>query len=419
AVLWLGMAINTALPLYGLSILNVHMGDELGLSRATLGTAYATYMLMAGLPGPLVARMIDRRGVRFTLVFGNLMLLLGAAAMATVVTGPLALFACAGLVIGGSNAFAGPITLQASVTRWFSRRRALAMGIMMTGGSLAGIAFAPMLEWLVAATGSWREGWWLICGAAAGLTLLCLWQVREYPEDLGQHADGLPPCDPAAAPEGHPPARRSRVHLTQEEWTLRDVLTSATFWLLLLCSAGVSAVYTIFLAQGVLQIRDLGYSTALAAELISLSVATGFAAHVAISLLGDRVDPKLLWAAGLLFQGAGIGLFAHASQFWLMCVAVGAIGIGCSGAILSIIMVFSNWFGPRASHFVFGFGSAVSATFGALGPVAAGYCYDQTGSFALVFHAVCAICGLAAITLLALKPPHRKLAATPGAHFAR
>jgi len=411
AVLWVAMAINMSLPMYGLSILNVHMGDQFGLSRAALGSTYSAYMLMTGLPGPLVARMIHRYGIRSTLIFGNVMLLAATAALATVVDSAWSLLAIGGLLLGTSNAFAGPITIQASVTRWFVRRRALAMGLVMTGGSLVGSVFAPMLETVTRISGSWRYGWWAITGATALVVLACAIFIRENPHDLGQYADGRAP-DPAEEGEmavtPMTASMRMRfwsVHRTPHDWSPRDVLRSTAFWLLLVCSAGVSAVFTIFLAQAVLQMRDLGYSTGTAAWMLSFSVGVGFVAHMVVSFIADRIDPRLLWALGVLFYGLGIILFAQAYEPWELYAAVLLLGIGGSVSLMCIVMVFSNWFGAKASPFVFGYGSAVAAACGALGPIASGYCYDRIGSFAPVYYVVGAMCIASAILLIAMRPP--------------
>jgi cyanate permease len=224
---------------------------------------------------------------------------------------------------------------------------------------------------------------------------------------VGQRVDGDRVPLPNAALNQLAP---SRVYQTDEEWYFRDVMRSGGFWLLLACSIGVSAVYTIFHAQAVLHIRDLGYSTQTAAYLLSLSVAVGFVSHMLISVLADRVEPKQMWAVSLAIQGIGIGLFAVADRPWLLYPSIMCLGAGGSSSILCLIMVFSNWFGARAAPFVFGWGSVFSAACGALAPVASGYCYDVTGTFAPVFLGTAILCGVGAAALWAAKPPRLRAA---------
>lgn len=407
AVFWLILAINLAFPIYGISFLNIHMGDEFGFSRTAIGLAYSTFMVMTGLPGPLVARLIDRVGIRSTLVIGNLMLVAGAVAMATVVDTPGLLLLFCGLVIGSANAVGGPIPVQAAVTFWFVRRRSLALAVVLSGGSLGGVLVAPILEHVVASTGgNWRYGWWLI--AALGLVAVCasFLFVHDRPEAIGQQPDGLSPV--AGSLEPLPaPAPAPGVYVTDEAWTLGQVMHAPAFWLVMACAAGFSAAFILFLGLGVLQMRDLGYSTETAAYLMSAAVAVGLVAHMVTGYLGDRIDPKLLWIGALACQGAGIALLAHASNPPLLYASVVCLGIGGSSAMVCMVTMLGNWFGPRAYAGVFGVASAVQSTLGAAAPIVAGYWYDRTGSFAAVFYTTAAMCAAGAVTLLGLKPPRK------------
>jgi MFS family permease len=72
AAFWVVMFINLAFPAYGSSVINAAMLIDLRLDRQTLGWVFSTYMIMSGLPGPLVALSINRYGSRTTLlVFAN------------------------------------------------------------------------------------------------------------------------------------------------------------------------------------------------------------------------------------------------------------------------------------------------------------------------------------------------------------
>ena len=81
AAFWVILFINLAFPAYGSSVINAVMIRDLGLDRRTLGLMVSVYMLMSGLPGPLVAMVVNRFGVRATLVTGSAILLLGTLSM--------------------------------------------------------------------------------------------------------------------------------------------------------------------------------------------------------------------------------------------------------------------------------------------------------------------------------------------------
>src|SRR5450432_3332736 len=104
AACWCIMFLNLGIPAYGGGGLNALMAPALHLDRRALGLLFSAYMIMSGLPGPLVAFSVNRLGVRRTLMLGSVLLIAGALLMGTVVRSFwLAVFAF-GLLVGGGVA---------------------------------------------------------------------------------------------------------------------------------------------------------------------------------------------------------------------------------------------------------------------------------------------------------------------------
>jgi MFS family permease len=82
SVFWLILFTNFSFPLYGASVINTYMAADLHLDRAALGVAYGLFQWMVGLPAPLIAICINKRGVRFTMALGCLTVIAGALLMA-------------------------------------------------------------------------------------------------------------------------------------------------------------------------------------------------------------------------------------------------------------------------------------------------------------------------------------------------
>src|SRR5579863_4785562 len=82
AVFWLILFTTFAFPLYGASVVNAYMAGALHLDRSALGLAYGLFQWMVGLPAPLVAICINKRGVRFTMALGCLVVMIGSLLMA-------------------------------------------------------------------------------------------------------------------------------------------------------------------------------------------------------------------------------------------------------------------------------------------------------------------------------------------------
>ncbi len=416
AALWGVLFVNLAFPTYGLSVLDPYMVADLHLDRALLGLTYAVYMAMTGIPAPLAAVLIGRVGIRGTLVAGNLLLVAGSVAMATLVASPLSIVLVAGAVVGTSDAIGGPVAAQASVARWFVRRRSFALAILLSGGSVGGFIAAPLLDRVVASSAiGWRAGWWVIAALALLACALAWAFVKERPQDAGEWPDGAAAA-PRDEPRGERPNASWQVHVTGEEWSPAQALRSPTFWLLMTAALGFSSALTLFLAQGVAHLEDLHHSPASAALALSVSVMCGLIANLGVGLLGDRVDPRWLWIACSALDAVGLAVLRGARSDAAMFGAAALLGVAGNGCMVCMVTLLANYYGARAYAAVCAVTSAIQSTLGAVAPVVAGYWYDLHGSYGPVFVVVAAWCAAASVLLAAISPP----AIRPGpAHAAR
>src|SRR5271170_3354403 len=181
AALWSIMFLNLGFPAYGPAVINAAMARAEGLNRETLGNMFSVYMIMSGLPGPLVALSINRLGVRRTLLLGSFFTIAGSLLMATVVTGGLGAMLCYGLLVGSGVATGAVMAAQAGLARWFVRRRSLSLSILYSAGAIGGFVAAPLLDRLISVTGTWRAGWWLLAALSSAAACIAFAFVRERP----------------------------------------------------------------------------------------------------------------------------------------------------------------------------------------------------------------------------------------------
>src|SRR5258708_10654105 len=128
-----GVFLNLGFPAYGPAVINPAMAKALGLHRETLGNMFSVYMIMSGLPGPLVALSVNHFGVRKTLVLGSALTIVGSLLMATVVTSGLGAMLCFGLLVGTGFATGSAMAVHCGLARGVRRRRSGALA----GGGLA------------------------------------------------------------------------------------------------------------------------------------------------------------------------------------------------------------------------------------------------------------------------------------------
>lgn len=112
-------------------VLIVPLEGEFGWSRATISAAVGVNIFLYGLIGPFAAAVMDRFGLRRTML-AALALIAAGVALTPLMTRPWQLMLLWGVVVGiGSGSTA--LVLGATVAaRWFAVRRGLVMGVLLS-----------------------------------------------------------------------------------------------------------------------------------------------------------------------------------------------------------------------------------------------------------------------------------------------
>lgn len=409
AILWVVVFVNLAFPIYGSSVVNAVMMRDLGLDRQTLGLLFSLFTIMSGLPGPLVALCVDRFGIRRTLFAGSLLVSSGSILMATLVRSGLGAALAFGLLVGTGVAAGGMLGAQAGLARWFVRRRALALSIISTASGVGGFIAAPLLNRIIeAAGGDWRMGWWFIAALSLAAGLVALVFVKERPEDLGQRPDGeAAPGEPGRGGPGFRKLGRGAVHITSETWSVKEALGGFPYWVMMFCQMGMSCGYTVFLAHGVVHFQDLGHSRDAGAWAPSLMALAGLFAKGLVGVLGDRLDPRFIWAGFIGVFGVGQWLLVGADTQFLLVAASSCMGIGFGGSVVCLAAVISNYYGIKPFAALAGVAVAVNTSLSSVTPSIAGWLYDSGRGYNGVFYTLAGWCLMGAAVLFALKPPAR------------
>jgi MFS family permease len=409
--LWIIVFVNLAFPIYGSSVVNAAMIDDLGMDRATLGLIFSLFTLMSGLPGPLIAVCVNRFGARNTLISGSLLVAVGSVLMATIVSRGWQAAIAFGFIVAIGVGSGGVMAAQVGLVKWFFRRRALALAILSSATAVGGAVAAPLLNKIIeSAGGNWRMAWWFVAAISAIAAILALAFVKEKPEDLGQLPDG-------GAGEDKKEKKvsalkwRGAVHLTSEVWAYREALGSPAFWLLMVSQMGMSFGYTVFIAHGVVHLQDLGHSSGAGSWAISMMALAGLLAKGITGAFGDRIDPRYLWAVFVGLFGIGQLLVVQAATPALLVSVSFCLGMGFGGGVVCLAAVISNYFGTKAFASLSGLAIAINTTMGSITPTLAGWLYDNGYGYQGVFYTIAVWCAAGALILFFMKPPAKSIAA--------
>jgi MFS family permease len=408
AVFWLILFTSFAFPLYGASVVNAYMAADLRMDRSALGLAYGLFQWMVGLPAPLVALCINKRGVRFTATLGCLVVMTGSLLMALVVRTTLQVNLVFSVLIGLGALASGVLGAQSCIGQWFVKGKARAITLVHTGSGIGGFVAAPVLDRVIGHFGgSWRAGWWLMAGLALLGAALAAAFIKEKPADLGQFPDG-DSAEKTRMGEFLEGRLRKVVYKTTAAWSLRDVFQSQAIWLILFSSLGISAGYPLVLAHGVVHLKDLGYTASEAALSIAVMLLSSLAGQLVVVAWGDRIEPRWIWAVASAVFAVGMILALNASGAAGLYLYAICLGAGFGAAFSCLMTLPGNYYGATAYASILGVMIAVGTTAGAGGPYLAGKVYDHYGSYAPAFYSVAGLSLAAAIVLLFATPPVRR-----------
>src|SRR6202011_825595 len=127
---------------------------EFGWSRAETSIAYSVSQLVAGVSSPLVGFLVDRLGPRRLLLIGGGLLVAGLFASAFV-TALWQIILLYGIVMTvGANCL-GLVVFVPMLSRYFVRRRGMAISIVQSANGIARGISAPLVQLLISLIG-WR-----------------------------------------------------------------------------------------------------------------------------------------------------------------------------------------------------------------------------------------------------------------------
>lgn len=353
---------------YFFGVLVVPIERDLGWSRTLISGAFSLGLVVSGLLGVPVGRLVDRHGARVLMAAGSLLGGLGLLATSQVREPWQFYLAWAG-VISLSNALTFyPVTFTV-ITNWFVRRRGSALALLTLLGGLASPVFVPLAGILVDRAG-WRAAL-VVFGVAQLVVALPLHAtlVRRHPEDLGLQPDGQPGTNAQASPTSG--AR------------FREAFASLPFWTLTASSALGLLAHSVILAHQIAYLIGRGFDPVLSASAAGLLGIASLPGRYVINRLSERISPQALLLACTVAQAAGIallGLAASAALVWAYVAVYGA----AFGAISPLrASTMADQFGRRSYGAITAAAGVPVALAGATGPIAAGALYDSLGSYAL------------------------------------
>ncbi|MGI9370869.1 MAG: MFS transporter [Hyphomicrobiales bacterium] len=370
------------------------ISKDLGISSATIATAYGLATLAAAFLLPKMGKMIDQYGPRrmlflVTIALGCACLFFGAAANVLWLAlgfGLLRFLGQGSLMLGCANL----------VSQWFAKSRGFAMSLMALGFGISMAVHPPLAEYLLGELG-WRKAWFIM-GALTWVIMLppILLFIFNKPEDVGLQPDG----DTQADGDDQTIAAVSGL-------TLKEARGEQAFYILSLGWFLLAMLVTTLHFYQVSILTNQGVSSEAAASAFTISAFTMVAAMPLVGRAFDRFRTKYVFAAALLITSAALWAITLVSTFSAAIVYAVLFGINNAFTMTLFGYIWPRYFGRKHLGEVQGAGQMIGVFGASLGPLPVGLAFDFIGTTDLTIRLLALLPVIAAvIALMFLRTPN-------------
>jgi MFS family permease len=372
--------------IYSYSVFFKPLADHFQWDRATVSLIYSLATIIRGAAAIGTGWLADRYGGRKVMVFCGIMMGAGYL-LSSRIENLWQFFLSYGLIeaIGMSGIFGIGTAL---VTRWFTKNRGLALGIMASGSGLGTFLIVPAAERLVDAIELGPA--FVVIGIAAGsLIIIGALLLR-------------PPREPRISTAGNGPPREGAT-LVQAVRDTRMYLIMAAF-LFFFFGTQIVMVHLVNYAT------DTGIDPLVAATFIGVIGAASIASRLSMGVIAEKIGLYKSLIATCLFLALAFVVLLFTRSAWSFYLFAVLFSIPYGSEVTQIPLVIARYFGVRSMATLMGVTVFFIGLGGALGPWLAGKIYDLTQSYNGAFIMGAAMAAASAGVVLLLRKQDRRTA---------
>jgi sugar phosphate permease len=376
------------------SVIIVPLQRELGWSRALISGAVSTNLVLYGLVGPFAAAIMQRFGVRRTILVA-LAVMAGGVALTHGMSEAWQLYACWGVLVGLATGATASVLGATIAQRWFVARRGLVVGVLTASAATGQLVFLPVMAAGVEADG-WRPVALVIAIVILALIPVVALIMRDRPEDLGLLPYGAAPdAPPAPRPTGNP--------LALALGALGRATRHKDFWLLavsfFICGATTNGLIGTHLVPACM---DHGIPEVQAAGLLATMGVFDLIGTTASGWLSDRYDSRRLLA--IYYGLRGVALLYLPAAFGAEVLGLPAFavfyGLDWIATVPPTLKLTVQAVGPVDGPIVFGWIFTAHQLGAGAGALLAGVVRTDFQTYTPAWLGAGAICLVAAVVVL-------------------
>jgi MFS family permease len=335
---------------------------EVGGTRSVPALATSLAWFGSALGGIGMGWIAERVGVRWTVMFGSVMICLGLAIATLGTSWPL--YIGYGVFVGLIGLAGINAPLYVYISKWFERRRGSALALISSGTYFAGALWPPIFERAIAYAG-WRQAMlWFAIFEAAFIVPLAAGFLRRPPEQ------------PLAIVAHHSATEQANV-LGWPPNIVFAALSAAIF----LCCVPMSMPQSHLVAF----CSDLGISKSHGAAMLSVLLGSAFLCRQIWGLIADRIGGLHTVLIGSVVQVMTMSAFLVTQDEVGLFTVSAAFGVGFSGMIPATVLAEQQLFPPAEAAWRIPTLLLCSGCGMATGGWLAGILYDHFGYYGPAF----------------------------------
>ena len=359
---------------YGFPVFFLHIQRDLELSSASTSLIFALSRGEAGIAGPITGWIVDKFDSRPIIIFGGLMVGVGLVILSVVHTYWIFLAVFIGMVAVGNNTSFGQAFL-AVINRWFIKRKAVAMTLVITSYTIGGAFMVPLLSRGVEALG-WRTVLLYTGIFVVALSIPTSFFIKRSPESVGIDINQSPeaPDLPVSAANS---ARES-------DFGVKEAVKTTTFWLMLTGSSLRISVTSGLLVHAIPIMAWKGLSEQSGADIVALLFFIAIPARLFFGLYNSGLQTRYVLSMGMAFGTLGLFILVFVDSGWSVYAFVAGIAM-LEGATTLNWVLMGQYYGRRNFATIVGMITEVYSISMLASPLFLGLMFDWTGSYRAAF----------------------------------
>ena len=361
----------------GVGTFFVALERNFGWNRSTLSGAFALSRAEGALLGPIEGFLVDRLGTRRMVVIGYFIMGIGFIFYSQIQE--VWHFYVAYLAISLGSGVGGWIAIVTLINNWFSRRRALAMSIAVSGVQLGGF-LVPLMAWGI------ENHDFRMTSFGIGIVLILVAIpasrfMHNLPEDMGLQPDGKP-----ILRAGDTPASETASQSTDTpEMTPRQALRTVAFWVIAVARL-TSVVSIITLSVHLVpKLTDSGISLITANFVVTIYTFVAFLSGFVAGYLADRTSKVLVLFVCMFMQALAMTILALTDSLPMAVVFAVLWGAGFGGRVPLLTAIIGDFFGRKNFGSILGINMVPSNIAMIFAPLFAGFMFDLRQSYFIPF----------------------------------